>query len=46
MVPGMYVYQIDANKWAVSPRGFASKLSNKTLVMIDEIDRSGNLRIH
>lgn len=35
MVPGMHVYQIDANKWAVSARGFASRFSNKMLVMVD-----------
>ncbi len=35
MVPGMHVYQIDANKWAVSARGFASRFANKMLVMID-----------
>ena len=35
MVPGMHVYRIDANKWAVSGRGFASRFANKMLVMID-----------
>ena len=35
MVPGMHVYQIDANKWAVSARGFASRFANKMLVLID-----------
>lgn len=35
MVPGLHVYQIDANKWAVSARGFASRFANKMLVMID-----------
>ena len=35
MVPGIHVYQIDANKWAVSARGSASRFSNKMLVMID-----------
>ncbi len=35
MVPGMHVYQIDANKVAVSARGFASRFSNKMLVMVD-----------
>lgn len=35
MVPGIHVYQIDANKWAVSARGFASRFSNKMLVMVD-----------
>jgi iron complex outermembrane receptor protein len=35
MVPGMHVYRIDANKWAISARGFANRFSNKMLVMID-----------
>ncbi|MBU0943372.1 MAG: TonB-dependent receptor [Proteobacteria bacterium] len=35
MVPGLHVYQIDANKWAVSARGYASRFANKMLVMID-----------
>jgi iron complex outermembrane recepter protein len=35
MVPGMHVYQIDANKWAISSRGSASRFANKMLVMID-----------
>ncbi len=35
LVPGMHVYRIDANKWAVSARGFASRFANKMLVMID-----------
>lgn len=35
MVPGMHVYQIDANKWAVSARGYASRYANKMLVMVD-----------
>jgi iron complex outermembrane receptor protein len=35
MVPGLHVYQIDANKWAMSTRGSASRFSNKMLVMID-----------
>lgn len=34
-VPGLNVYQVDANKWAVSARGFAGLFSNKMLVMID-----------
>ena len=34
-VPGMQVAQIDANKWAVSIRGFNDRFSTKTLVMID-----------
>ena len=35
MVPGVHVYQIDANKVAVSARGFASRFANKMLVMVD-----------
>lgn len=35
MVPGIQVAQIDANKWAVSSRGFLGRFSNKLLVMID-----------
>ncbi len=35
LAPGMHVYQIDSNKWAVSARGFASRFSNKMLVMVD-----------
>jgi iron complex outermembrane recepter protein len=35
MVPGLHVYRIDANKWAISSRGFASRFANKILVMID-----------
>ncbi len=35
MVPGMDVYRIDGNKWAISARGFAGRFSNKMLVMID-----------
>ncbi len=35
LVPGMHVYRIDANKWAISARGFTSQFSNKMLVMID-----------
>ncbi|NIA18914.1 MAG: TonB-dependent receptor [Xanthomonadaceae bacterium] len=35
LVPGMHVYRIDANKWAISSRGFTSQFSNKMLVMID-----------
>ena len=31
----MHVYRIDANKWAISARGFTSEFSNKLLVMID-----------
>jgi len=35
MVPGMNVAQIDANKWAVSSRGFNGIWADKLLVMID-----------
>jgi iron complex outermembrane receptor protein len=35
LAPGLHVYQIDGNKWAVSARGFASRFANKMLVMID-----------
>jgi iron complex outermembrane receptor protein len=35
MVPGMVVARIDANKWAVSARGFNSRFANKMLVLID-----------
>ena len=35
MVPGVNVARIDANKWAVSIRGFNSRYANKLLVQID-----------
>jgi iron complex outermembrane recepter protein len=35
LVPGVQVAQIDANKWAVSARGFNSRFSNKLLVLMD-----------
>jgi len=35
LVPGMHVHRIDANKWAISARGFTSQFANKMLVMID-----------
>ncbi len=35
MVPGVEVARIDANKWAVSVRGFNARFSNKLLVLID-----------
>lgn len=35
MVPGLQVARIDANKWAVSSRGFNSRLANKLLVLVD-----------
>ena len=33
--PGMEVSSIDANKWAVSARGFGDRFANKLLVLID-----------
>lgn len=35
LVPGVQVARIDANKWAVSIRGFNSRTSNKLLVVVD-----------
>ncbi len=35
LVPGMQVASIDANKWAVSARGFAHHFVNKLLVIVD-----------
>jgi iron complex outermembrane receptor protein len=35
MVPGTNVSRIDANKWAVSIRGFSDRFSNKLQVLID-----------
>jgi iron complex outermembrane receptor protein len=35
MVPGLHVSQIDANKWAITARGFNGQFANKLLVMID-----------
>ena len=35
MVPGVEVARIDANKWAVSVRGFNGRFANKLQVMID-----------
>jgi len=35
MVPGVEVAQIDANKWAISIRGFNGRFANKLLVLID-----------
>ncbi|MGD9211899.1 MAG: TonB-dependent receptor plug domain-containing protein, partial [Desulfobacteraceae bacterium] len=35
MVPGMQVANIDANKWAISSRGFNSRFATKLLVLID-----------
>ena len=34
-VPGMEVAQLDANKWAVSARGFNSRLVGKLMVIVD-----------
>jgi iron complex outermembrane recepter protein len=35
MVPGLQVARIDANKWAVSARGFNGRIANKLLVLMD-----------
>ncbi|MEI6213790.1 MAG: TonB-dependent receptor [Desulfuromonadales bacterium] len=35
MVPGVQVYRIDANKWAVTARGFNGRFANKLLVLMD-----------
>jgi iron complex outermembrane receptor protein len=35
MVPGVNVFQINANTWAISIRGFNQRYSDKVLVMID-----------
>ena len=35
LVPGMVVARIDANKWAVSARGFNGRFAQKLLVLID-----------
>lgn len=35
IVPGMHVARVDANKWAVSIRGFNGQFANKLLVLID-----------
>jgi len=35
LAPGIQVGRIDANKWAISSRGFANQFANKLLVMID-----------
>lgn len=35
LIPGVQVARVDANKWAVSIRGFNNRLSNKLLVLID-----------
>jgi iron complex outermembrane recepter protein len=38
MVPGVQVAQIDANRWAISIRGFNGRYSDKLLVQIDGRD--------
>jgi iron complex outermembrane receptor protein len=35
MVPGVQVAQVDANRWAISVRGFNNVYSNKLLVLVD-----------
>lgn len=35
LVPGMQVGRVDANKWAVTARGFAGVFANKLLVLVD-----------
>ena len=35
LVPGLQVARIDANKWAVSSRGFNDRFANKLLVLVD-----------
>lgn len=35
LAPGVNVAKVDANKWAISIRGFNSRLSNKLLVLLD-----------
>lgn len=35
MVPGVHVASIDANKWAISARGFNSRFAGNFLVLID-----------
>jgi len=35
LVPGVQVGHVDANKWAVSMRGFNSREANKLLVLVD-----------
>ncbi len=35
MAPGIQVSKIDANKWAITSRGFNTQFANKLLVMID-----------
>ncbi len=35
MVPGIQVAKIDANKWAITSRGFNGRFANKLLVLMD-----------
>jgi len=35
MAPGLQVAKIDANKWAITSRGFNSRYANKLLVLMD-----------
>jgi iron complex outermembrane recepter protein len=35
MAPGIQVAHIDANKWAITSRGFAGRFANKLLVLMD-----------
>lgn len=35
VVPGLHVARIDANKWAITARGFNSRFANKLLVLLD-----------
>jgi len=34
-VPGLYVARLDANKWAITARGFNGRFANKLLVLVD-----------
>lgn len=44
LVPGVQVAKLDANKWAISARGFNQRFANKLLVMIDGRSVSSTLR--
>jgi iron complex outermembrane recepter protein len=35
IVPGLEVARIDANKWAITSRGFTGRFANKMLVLVD-----------
>lgn len=35
VVPGLQVARIDANRWAISARGFNQEFANKLLIMVD-----------